>query len=178
LIGFAGRFVEEKGFDYLLKAVPYVLEAYPDARFVYAGEPPVYENFHKRCTRLIDGYRSHVVFLGLIRDRERLASFYRMCDVFVLPSRSDCFPSTQIEAMLCGTPVVCTDIPGAREAVKVTGAGIIVPARDEEGLGEGIIRMLNNNTPYRRTRDEIAEVFSLERTLDQYEALLGQLADV
>jgi glycosyltransferase involved in cell wall biosynthesis len=119
-----------------------------------------------------------VTFLGLIRDRQKLADFYRMCDVFVLPSRSDCFPSTQIEAMFCGTPVVCTDIPGAREAVKATGMGIIVPSRDERALAEGIVRMLGGASSYRKTREEVASVFDLERTVDQYEALLAELAGV
>lgn len=176
LVGFAGRFVEEKGFDYLFKAIPYVLEAWPDARFIYAGDFPVYEDFYGRCAGLLDGYDDHVVFLGLIRDRQEMANFYRMCDVFVVSSRSDCFPSTQIEAMLCGAPVVCTDIPGAREAVKVSGMGLIVPPRDEKELAEGIIRMLNDSTPCRKTRAEIANVFNLQRTLDQYEALLAELA--
>ncbi len=176
LIGFAGRFVEEKGFDYLFKAVPHVLESRPDAKFVYAGEFPVYENFYGQCKELLDGCNEHVTFLGLIRDRQRLANFYHMCDVFVLPSRSDCFPSTQIEAMFCGTPVVCTDIPGAREAIKATGMGIIVPSRDEKALAEGIVRMLAEGTPYVKAREEVAGVFDLERTLDQYEALLADLA--
>jgi glycosyltransferase involved in cell wall biosynthesis len=176
LLGFAGRFVEEKGFDYLFKAIPHVLESWPDARFVYAGDFPVYEDFYSQCKDLLDGYDEHVVFLGLIRDRQRLANFYSMCDAFVRPSRSDCFPSTQIEAMFCGTPVVCTDIPGAREAVKATGMGLIVPARDECALAEGIVRMLDDSTPYLKTREEIASVFSLERTIDQYEALLAELA--
>jgi glycosyltransferase involved in cell wall biosynthesis len=176
LIGFAGRFVEEKGFDYLFKAVPHVLESRPDAKFVYAGEFPVYENFYGQCKELLDGCNEHVTFLGLIRDRQKLANFYHMCDVFVLPSRSDCFPSTQVEAMFCGTPVVCTDIPGAREAVKATGMGIIVPSRDEHALAEGIVRMLDDGTPYVKAREEVAGVFDLERTLDQYEALLADLA--
>lgn len=176
LIGFAGRFVEEKGFDYLFKAIPHVLEAWPDARFVYAGDFPVYEDFYGQCAGMLDGYDDRVVFLGLIRDRQKLADFYHMCDVFVLSSRSDCFPSTQIEAMFCGTPVVCTDIPGAREAVKASGMGMIVPPQDEKGLAEGIVRMLDDNTPYRKTRAEIASVFSLQQTLDQYEALLAELA--
>jgi glycosyltransferase involved in cell wall biosynthesis len=178
LIGFAGRFVEEKGFDYLFRAIPHILEAYPNARFVYAGEFPVYENFYGQCEQLLDGCSDHVTFLGLIRDRQKLADFYRMCDVFVLPSRSDCFPSTQIEAMFCGTPVVCTDIPGAREAVKATGMGIIVPSRDERALAEGIVRMLGGASSYRKTREEVASVFDLERTVDQYEALLAELAGV
>lgn len=178
LIGFAGRFVEEKGFDYLYKAIPYVLEAYPNARFLYAGDFPVYEDFYGRCKHLVNGCAEHVVFLGLIRDRQQLANFYRMCDVFVVPSRTDCFPSTQIEAMLCGTPVVCTDIPGAREAVRVSGMGLLVKPQDEKALAEGIIRMLDDSTPYCKPREHIASVFNLERTLDQYEALLAELAGV
>lgn len=179
LIGFAGRFVEEKGFDYLFKAIPHVLEAWPDARFLYAGDHRVvYEDFYGQCAGMLDGYDDRVVFLGLIRDRQKLADFYHMCDVFVLSSRSDCFPSTQIEAMFCGTPVVCTDIPGAREAVKVSGMGLIVPPRDERALADGIIRMLDDSTPYRKTRAEVTRVFDLQHTLDQYEALLAELAGV
>jgi glycosyltransferase involved in cell wall biosynthesis len=176
LIGFAGRFVEEKGFDYLFKAIPHVLASWPDARFVYAGNFPVYEDFYSRCKGLLDGYDDRVKFLGLVRDQQKLANFYTMCDVFVLPSRSDCFPSTQIEAMFCGTPVVCTDIPGAREAVKATGMGVIVPSRDEKALAEGIVRVLDDSASYRKTREEIASVFDLDRTLDRYEALLAELA--
>ncbi|MBN1810296.1 MAG: glycosyltransferase family 4 protein [Anaerolineae bacterium] len=176
LLGFAGRFVEEKGFDYLFKAIPRVLESWPDARFAYAGDFPVYEDFYSQCKSLLDGYDEHVIFLGLIRDQQMLANFYHMCDAFVLPSRSDCFPSTQIEAMLCGTPVVCTDIPGAREAVKATGMGLIVSSHDEKALAEGIVRMLDDSAPYLKTREEVASVFNLERTIDQYEALLVELA--
>jgi glycosyltransferase involved in cell wall biosynthesis len=176
LLGFAGRFVEEKGFDYLFKAIPHVLKSWPDARFIYAGDFPVYEDFYSRCKGLLDGHEERVIFLGLIRDRQKLANFYHMCDAFVLPSRSDCFPSTQIEAMFCGTPVVCTDIPGAREAVKATGMGLVVPARDEKALAEGIIRMLDDSSPYIKTREQITDVFSLERTVDRYEALLAELA--
>jgi glycosyltransferase involved in cell wall biosynthesis len=80
--------------------------------------------------------------------------------------------------MFCGTPVVCTDIPGAREAVKVSGMGLIVPSRDERALADGIIRMLADSTPYRKTRAEVTRVFDLQQTLDQYEALLAELAGV
>jgi glycosyltransferase involved in cell wall biosynthesis len=178
LIGFAGRFVEEKGFDLLFKAIPKVLEAWPDAKFLYAGDFPVYEDFYSRCKDLLNGYQERVEFLGLITDQQELANFYSMCDVFVLSSRSDCFPSTQIESMYCGTPSVCTDIPGAREAVQASGMGIIVQARDETSLAEGIVRLLDDSGPYTKTREEISRVFSLERTVDRYETLLTELAGV
>src|SRR5262249_52514421 len=58
LVGFAGRWVEEKGFDYLLQAVPRVVDSMPDAHFVYAGEPNIfYEDFFRRCQPYLDPVR-------------------------------------------------------------------------------------------------------------------------
>jgi len=48
----------------------------------------------------------------------------------VQPSRIDCFPSAQVEAMLLGTPVVCTNIPGARCVVRATKMGKLVEPRN------------------------------------------------
>jgi glycosyltransferase involved in cell wall biosynthesis len=176
VVGFAGRFVEEKGFDYLLQAVPMVAQAVPEVKFVYAGERNVvYENFYARWSHLVDASKDRIVFVGLLTDRQRLADFMGMCDLFALPSRTDCFPSVQIEAMLCGAPTVTTDIPGAREAVKVSGAGKLVAARDPRALAEGIIEVLRSPEPYRRTREQLRQVFSTERTLEEYEALLQSL---
>jgi len=175
IVGFAGRFVEEKGFDYLLKAIPFVHEQLPGVKFVYAGARAVYEDFYDRWKHLIERNRDSVVMLGLIRDRQKLANFYAMCDLFALPSRSDCFPSVQIEAMLCGTPVVATDIPGAREVVRVTGMGRLVPPRNERALAEGIVDVLRNPSRYSRTHEQIRRVFDLERSVDQYEEVLLSL---
>jgi len=177
LVGFAGRFVEEKGFDYLLKAIPRVVEAYPDVKFVYAGDHQVaYEDFYGRCQQLIDANGEHVAMVGLITDRQRLANFYGMCDVFALPSRTDCFPSVQIESLYCGTPLVSTDIPGAREVLRVTGMGELVAPRNEDALAQGLIKVLADPAAYIKPQAEIRAVFDLEKSLDAYEALLGRLA--
>ncbi|MHB0858525.1 MAG: glycosyltransferase family 4 protein [Anaerolineae bacterium] len=176
VVGFAGRFVEEKGFDYLLKAIPLIRERIPEAHFCFAGEHHVvYETFYERCLPLLEAQREHVTMLGLITDRQKLADFFAMCDVFALPSRTDCFASVQVEAMLCGTPVVATDIPGAREVVRVTGMGRLVAPRNEVALAEGIVAVLAEPERYERSYDEIRSVFDTERSLDEYERLLGGL---
>jgi glycosyltransferase involved in cell wall biosynthesis len=177
LVGFAGRFVEEKGFDYLLEAIPHILARVPNCKFAFAGETHVvYERFYQRCLPLIEANRERIFTLGLITDPRRLANFYAMCDVFALPSRSDCFASVQVESMLCGTPVVATDIPGAREVVKVTGMGRLVAPRDAYALAEGLITVIQERQRYRRSRAEIAAIFDVEKAISDYEQLLASLA--
>ena len=176
VVGFAGRFVEEKGFDYLLQAMPLVAERIPTVTFAYAGERNVvYEDFYGRCQHLVDANAQRLLFLGLLTDRQELANFLGLCDVFALPSRTDCFPSVQIEAMLCGTPAVTSDIPGAREAVRVTGMGRLVRPCDPQALAEGLIEVLKAPEAYRRTYEQIRSVFDSERTVAEYERLLQSL---
>jgi glycosyltransferase involved in cell wall biosynthesis len=178
VVGFAGRFVEEKGFDYLLQAVPLVAAEIPDARFAFAGERfVVYESFYQKWAHLFDQQRDRVIPLGLLHDPQELADFYAMCDAFTIPSRTDCFPSVQVEVMLTGTPVVTTDIPGARVAVKVTGAGLLVEPRNPRALADGIIKVLRNPQAYRKPRAEVEAILGREPSLDRYEALYRSLVN-
>ncbi len=177
IVGFAGRFVEEKGFDFLLRAIPSVLEAAPETQFAFAGEHDMrYERFFERCAPLLEPWRDRVHLLGLIRDRRRIASFYAACDVVVVPSRTDCFASVLVEAMLSGTPVVASDIPGTRQAVALTGMGTTVRPRDPASLAAGITDVLRNRERYAAAAPKAAEVFDAERTLDRYEELLDAAA--
>jgi len=176
LVGFAGRFVEEKGFDLLLQAIPLVRTAVPDVRFVFAGETNVvYEHFFERWQHMFDAHdNAHdnaLISVGLLRDRQRLADFYAMCDLFVLPSRSDCFAGVQVEALLCGTPLLTADIPGAREVVHVSGMGRLAPANDPVGLAEAIIGSLRDPLP-RPTRAAVEALFDADVTIDRYEQVL------
>ena len=76
--------------------------------------------------------------VGLLLDRQRLADFYALCDVFVLPSRSDCFASVQVESLRSGTPLVASDIPGLRTVVRSTGMGRLVPTGDPGALAAAL----------------------------------------
>jgi len=172
VVGFAGRFVEEKGFDYLLQAVPDIVERIPNVHFVFAGEYEIpYEHFFDQHRRMLEANAERFTLLGLITDRQRMADFYGMIDLFALPSRSDCFPSTQLEAVRSGAPLVTADIPGAREVVRVTGMGQVVAARDPRALADGIHEVATHLDDYRARRALALEIFDPEKTFDAYEAL-------
>jgi glycosyltransferase involved in cell wall biosynthesis len=177
LFGFAGRWVEEKGFDLLLRAFPAIQSAIPAAHLVFAGEIQVaYEKFFERCRPLIDAQRAHLTLLGLIRDPRQMANFYAMCDLFVQPSRSDMLGLAQIEAMLAGTPVVATDIPGARVAVRGTGFGRLAAPGDPQALAAAIIATYRERERYRPSPAAVRAHFDPAVTLAQYRDILEELA--
>jgi glycosyltransferase involved in cell wall biosynthesis/SAM-dependent methyltransferase len=176
VVGFAGRFVEEKGCDVLLRGLRALLETNPRAHLLLAAETNVvYEDFFERCRPLLEAVAGQVTLLGLLRDRDALARFYALCDVLALPSRSDCFALAQVEAMLCGTPVVASDIPGARVPVRLSGMGRLVAEGSPRALAAGLREVLEDPGRYRRSREEIAALFDPKRTLDAYETLLAHV---
>ncbi|MCX6624266.1 MAG: glycosyltransferase family 4 protein [Acidobacteria bacterium] len=174
IIGVAGRWVEEKGFDILLEALPLLLRTNPDAHVVFAGESPHYERFLDRCRPAIER-SGRVTLLGLVRERQQMADFFRLCDVFALPSRSDMFALVQAEAMLCGTPVVASDIPGARVVVRDTGMGVLVEPCNPAALAAGLRTVLDDPARYRRDPEVIRHAFDPARSLDLYESLLREM---
>lgn len=177
LVVYSGRFVEEKRADVLIRSLETIHRRFPGARIVFAGQYRIpYEGFYERNLELVERFREHLIFLGLIESAEELASIYAACDVLALPSDTECMALVQAEAMLCGTPVVATDIPGAREVVRVTGMGEIVPRREPEKLGEALVRVLEDPGRYFKPREEIDRAFNLDETVRRYEKHLRDAA--
>jgi glycosyltransferase involved in cell wall biosynthesis len=177
LIAYAGRFVQEKRPDVLIQALEVINQTYPKARIVFAGEYEIpYEDTWERHQDLVQKYRDQLIFLGLKDDMQFMADYFAACDVLAMPSDTECFGLVQVEAMLSGTPVVMTDIPGGRVPVTVTGMGKLGKAGDWRSIGEALVEVIRNRDHYVKPRDYIEDVFSFQRTVDQYEAIFEQYA--
>jgi glycosyltransferase involved in cell wall biosynthesis len=177
ILGFAGRFVEEKRPDLLIRSLEVVGTAYPDARIVFAGQHLIpYESFWERNRELVDRYQDRLVFLGVVPSFQEMSDFYAACDVLVLTSDTECFALVQVEAMLCGTPVVMTDTPGGRMPVRETGMGKIAPMGDAKAIGEAVVEVLKDRERYLKPFAEIQERYSFSRAMDAYEALFRKHA--
>jgi glycosyltransferase involved in cell wall biosynthesis len=177
VIGYPGRFVEEKRPDLAIRALEVVNKTYPNARLVFAGEYDIpYEDTWQKYQALVKQYQEQLIFLGLLTNPQDMANFYSACDVMVLPSDTECFALAQVESMLSGTPMVMMDIPGGRVPVTVTGMGKLAKQGDATSLGNMIVEVLQNRNQYIKSREYIEKCFSFKDTVDQYEAVFLQHA--
>jgi glycosyltransferase involved in cell wall biosynthesis len=174
VIGFAGRVAKQKGIPYLINAVPLLAKNFSSFKIVFAGpyNQVIGEKYYNEIAPLVKKFRKHLTFLGSIPEN-KMATFYQMCNVLVLPSddRLESFGIVQVEAMLCGCPVVATDLPGARIPVTLTKMGIVVPAKNELALANAIITIIKNNQKYKVSKQKIKKIFDFNKTVNEYEKI-------
>ena len=122
VIGMAARLAAEKGVEVLLDAMPKIIAAHPDARVLFAGpfeQVLGEEAYARRLAPLFEKYRNNWTFVGTLSQRE-LATFFHVCDVVTVPSlnSTESFGLVQVEAMLCGTPSIASNLPGVKEQLR------------------------------------------------------------
>lgn len=180
VIGMAARLAAEKGVEVLLDAMPKIIAAHPDARVLFAGpfeQVLGEEAYARRLAPLFEKYRNNWTFVGTLSQRE-LATFFHVCDMVTVPSlnSTESFGLVQVEAMLCGTPSIASNLPGVRQPPTQTGMGLVVPIGDSDALGDAILTIIADPQRFQRSRDEIAVRFSTDRTVTAYEALFQRLS--
>jgi len=183
VIGFAGRLVREKGLEYLIKAIPGVKKEFPNIKCLIVGEGEKIaggrkESEKEKLSRTVEelDLAKEVFFLGHIPNEE-LPEFYSACDVFVLPSVDplESFGIVQVEAMLCGCPVIATDIPGVRQVLEKTGMGILVKPENADDLEKAILSLLSDRDKYLKSVEIIRKEFDLKITSSKYQEVLGSI---
>jgi glycosyltransferase involved in cell wall biosynthesis len=182
VVGMAARLATEKGVEVLIGAMPRLLEQFPRLKVLFAGQYQDVmgeETYYRRLMPLIEELGpEHWEFLGVL-NQDQMPAFFAACDVLVVPSlnSTESFGLVQVEAMLCGTPSIASNLPGVRQPPWMTGMGKVTPIGDSPALAEAIARIVEEPGAYVRPRREIEEAFSLEQTVVGYETLFRQLLD-
>lgn len=142
VILFLGRISWIKGLDILLKAYVRLSRERNDVHLLIVGNDS--EGYGKRLKQWISDYAigPRVTFTGMLTGKEKLEA-YVGSDVFVLPSYSENFGMSVIEAMACGIPVVITDKVGISGDLQENHAGVIVEC-NEDSIYQGIRSILDN----------------------------------
>jgi len=181
VIGMATRLASEKGVEILLAALPSVLQQYPKAQVLFAGQHLNVMGEQAYYERLLPTIRkfeasANLKFLGNLNPAQ-MAAYYPNLDVLVVPSLNytEAFGLVQIEAMLNNVPCVASALPGVRRPVQMTGMGKVIPIGDSAALAAAIIDILANPQAYRGDPAEISRTYDPDAVAAQYEKLFARL---
>ena len=154
---FSGRLERRKGIDVLAQAIPLILQAIPEARFRIFGKDKIWDEAQRDSpngskvmqeilwSRGVCG--DEVKFMGAV-PRDVLLSYLRRATVALTPSRYENQPFAVLEALVCGTPLIVSDIPAHREIVRNESEGLTFEGENANELARKTIELLTD--PARR----------------------------
>ena len=127
-----GRLAAGKGLKYAIFGFEKFLESVPTALMYVVGDGPYLDAAREYVVE--KGLGESIIFTGRVENDEMI-SYYARSSVYLMTSMSEGMPRTLLEAMACGLPVVCTDIPQLVPIIKA--GGIVIQKRDVVGVVEG-----------------------------------------
>lgn len=142
-----GYLIERKGFEYLIRAMPLVLEKHKQARLKIVGSGPLESKLKELIYELDLG--DEVEIVNNVSDEE-LLMIYNSSDLFVLPSIVDSQGNTEglgvvlLEAMACGLPVIGSDVGGIPDIIEDNKTGIMISEKDISGISGAILKLIEN----------------------------------
>lgn len=164
-----GRIDRKKGFDLLLPAFAKVIKEHNDLFLIIAGNTAV--PYNHAIMQLIQQFEisERVVFTGEVTGDEKWA-LYKNALMFVLPSYSENFGMSVVEAMTCGCPVVISDKVGIYKEVADNNAGIIVETTIKS-IEEGILKLLTDenlrNTIAANGKAMVEKYYNINKVAEQ-----------
>lgn len=165
-----GRLTHAKDFPTLLRAFK-TLRRQMKAKLLILGEGELRKDLELLCEKL--GIKDDVQMPGHVENPYR---YMARASVFVLPSKYEGFGNVIVEAMACGTPVICTDCPGGPREILDNGKyGSLVPVGKPELLAKELLKVLNkSNNKY--LMKERANDFSIENIINEYLTLIKSIS--
>ena len=139
------------------------------AKLIMVGDGPEREIADQLCKDL--GIKSKVLFLGNTSDIDRILCF---TDLFLLPSASESFGLSALEAMAAGVPVVSSNTGGLPEVNEEGVSGYLCPIGDVKAMAEKAIYILEDKTrlaQFKQNARKVAERFDEDKIVPMYEAL-------
>ena len=169
LILYAGRIdTASKGCDILVEAISLTQKKVGRCTVIFAGPDWGSKQY---LTQLSRSLNVSTIFTGNLNPQE-LGSAFLACDVFVMPSIKEAFGLSILEAMLCGAPVVASNVGGIPAVVQDGQTGILVPPGDRMALADAICRILEDRRLSSRLTENakaLAARYSIDRTVEELE---------
>jgi glycosyltransferase involved in cell wall biosynthesis len=147
VILFVGRLAEKKGVSYLISAMPEIRKSCPGCKLLIVGDGPDKPKLVEQAAK--GGLADSVVFAGSIQ-KEKLPSYYKSADVFVLPSIIAKSGDTEglgvvlLEAIASGVPVVASNVGGIPDIIDGSKTGLLVEQKNPGEIAQAVVSLLKN----------------------------------
>ena len=170
------RLGSRKGTKYLIQAMPKVLTSFPKSKLLLAGEGVE----RKSLVQLIKvlNLTKTVKLLGRV-EHDDLPAIYRQASLFCLPSLSESFSNSLLEAIASGLPIVATNVGGNKELVSSSN-GVLVPPADSQSLAEAIVKLLSDPvklTKIGKVNRKLAKQYNWSQTAKKYNLLYSKIME-
>lgn len=173
----ATQIIRRKGIEYLIKAMPKLIENYPTATCLIVGDG----DYKKKLEQVVSDLEltSYVQFTGLLTGRD-LALAYKSAEVFVLPSLLEGQPTCVMEAFIFSKPVIATDIDGVRDYFKEVA--ILVPPRSSVDLASAINQVFAEKETARKLGEQgkalVESKFTWQRIVEDIITVYNDVKEV
>jgi glycosyltransferase involved in cell wall biosynthesis len=146
------RVVKDKGFHFLISAMPELLKEHPEANLVIGGDGPYLPELRKLAGKL--GLEGAVRFRGQISE-EQLRNEYRECDLFALATTFvEGFGLVLAEAMACGKPAAASRIGGVTEVIRDGKTGRLFEPGEQKDITRTLLELLSDLPKLRKMGEE------------------------
>ncbi|BAI62611.1 conserved hypothetical protein [Methanocella paludicola SANAE] len=175
VIGYVGRLSEEKGVLEFVHAIPDVLKARNDVRFLIIGQGPLSEKIKGYLDE--QGLSSQVTMIPWV-PHDLLPVYLNGLRLLVLPSYTEGLPNIMIESLACGTPFLATAVGAIQDFIQDGVTGFIMPDNAPNHISGDIIRALNSNASGEivvNGRRLVEREFSYGATVEKYARILKQI---
>ncbi|MBW2108101.1 MAG: glycosyltransferase family 4 protein [Deltaproteobacteria bacterium] len=174
-LGFLARLDWIKNPELLLDAFTLATRHVPRARLIVMGRGDRIPEFQDRCRR--SDIQDRVLFTGLVK--KPLPIVAKLC-ALVVTSRSEAASLSILEAMMCGVPVIASDVGGNPELVRHGVTGLLAPSEDAQAFADHMVSLLENPAFARKlgasAREEAMKRFSVDTMVAEFRKLyLGLL---
>jgi glycosyltransferase involved in cell wall biosynthesis len=179
VVGFVGRMTREKGIIDFVHAIPIAAEEGADLKFSIVGSGPLSAWVNEQCNRLRTERGIDIKLTSWVETD--LADYYNELKLFVLPTYIDAFPTSVLEAMACGTPVLATPVGGIPDVIADEGTGFLLESTAPDRIAQRITMILDYRE-IERVADNaeglIKQKFTRTAATERYDKMLKDLLDL
>ncbi len=164
----SGRFVEQKGHEFLIEASRKIIKEFPNMRFIFLGDGPRRELLENMIQKY--DLEKYFIFAGM---QDNIDTELFGADIMIHPSRVEPFGIAVLEGMRASLPIVASNVGGIPEVVKENYNALLVTPCDASALSDAVLKVLRDKIQFVQmsvnSRKRFEDYFQMDRMIDKIE---------